>query len=387
MGRLKVVLGTVALSAVMLAGPTQAQPQFSDLPPEASAYRGLEVMREIDNRCPNLNFGERSTLNDLALGAMMRIPAIASSDIGELGPQAYFDRIDAVTAPIASEAKSAAIWAPCEEAPNILGRVKADLMVSVVAHIQKGREEFEANSTDLQKRMAANMIGALRQMSANGPAGALEQAVGAQMQRIDLTPAEAAQNARAFLSNYIISAGLAENGYTLRWSAPGEYWELIDLGTGERAGSQRYTDPINAAYYRLSGGEAEYFRTYDAQTRIIILPRKVKTFGGFIAFPLNAAEPLPPSAVALWPKYMSEQNTENSTIGCVPRAQCFTFSMDTRRLLESRADDNELYRGVQVAVYARHKDAEMVTPNQLNDRTRENPPPVDYLPLRKMFAE
>lgn len=152
-------------------------------------------------------------------------------------------------------------------------------------------------------------------------------------------------------------------------------------------GSHRYTDPINAAYYRLSSGEAEYFRTYDAQTRIIILPRKVKTFGGFIAFPLNAAEPLPPSAVAISPKYMSEQNTENSSIGCVPRAQCFTLSMDTIRLLESRAADSELYRGAQIAVYARHRGDEMVTANQLNNMARENRPPADYLPLRAMFAE
>ncbi|WP_338303455.1 hypothetical protein [Erythrobacter sp. Dej080120_24] len=387
LGRLKMVFGALALGGAIFAAPSQAQPQLSDLPPEASAYRGFVVMREIDNRCPNLNFGERSTLNDLALGAMMRIPAIANSDIGEMGPQAYFERIEAVSAPIAAEAKSAAIWAPCEEAPRLLGRVKVDVMVSAVAHLQKGLPVFEESATDLQKRVAAALLNHLRQLTANAPQGALEQAVAAQMQQIELTPEQAAQDARRFMSHFAVSSGLANNGYALRWSEAGKGWMLIDTTTRERAGLDLYVEPRIAAYYRQASAPDDFAHFYNGDTRIVMLPRKSDSRVGFIAFPVDASQPLEASEVAVWPRYMSEPKTRHSDFGCVRGAQCFRFSIETGRLLVSRADDSDLFQGARVAVHAPFSPGNDPGPQIINDRTRENQPPVDYLPLREMFAE
>lgn len=381
-----IVAGALALGCGSMV-QAQTQPRPSQLPPEAAHYRTLLIMQEIDTRCPNLTYGERTTLRDFALGAMLEIPEVASLDAGEIGYEAYFDGIGKVTEPIAAEAKSLALSAPCDQAPNILGRFKTDMMVNVIAHLQLGREAFEANATDLQKRMAGNMIGALRQMAASGPEGALEQAVGAQMQRIKLTPEEAAQNARAFLGNYIISAALNGHGYTLRWSEAGQGWDLVSLASGERAGLELYIEPRIAAYYRMSSGPEDFFRTYEAETKILVLPQKHDTILGFIAFPLDPSVELPPSAAAVSPRYFSEDNVKNSPFGCVEGAQCFRLSPETTRLLHSRAGDSDLYKGAQLAIYAQHPDGEKASVQLLNDRVRENQPEIDYLPLRQMIGE
>lgn len=235
-------------------------------------YKSFVTARELDNRCPRLNYAHRTLLNDAVLASLMRLPDIASTSLDTMSIEDYYANIDAVAKPLSDEAKANAAKVTCDRADSALGETRLVLTADLFAHMHLSGGEFGKIASADERRLYADQLNTVQKALVSSPPETLNRYVAARVSRSELKGEGAARRLQHMLKQFRISNLVNGTGFDLRWNEARQGWSMFDLAAQKNREGMIVVEPELLRLHRQIG--TGYRREYEQTSEFLIMPRQ-----------------------------------------------------------------------------------------------------------------
>ncbi|QIQ87790.1 hypothetical protein [Erythrobacter sp.] len=369
MGRIARAIGYLGLACAFAGTAAAAQDGAAQTEPDARGkaiiadYKALSVARAIDDRCMVLDFANRRLLENAMIGHMMDLPGIAGTSPVEMGAEAYYANISAITEKHAKPMREVAANIPCAKADQALAEAKLFLAADIIAHQQISRDAFAEMADEQEKSLFAQLVRAVQGSLAQAPEGTLERYVGGRMRTIDAQGKDAAGHALWSLRQFETARLFGIKGHDLRWDEAQRGWVLWDMQRRAKVPSYVFDAPVRVPLFE-SEGEGWERKTF-ANREALLLPRKGGPSMEFVAFPTEAGMDLSGAEalvgvgsgqmdMALFLPVIdwTEGRAKALSRECPASAHCFRFDFKVTNAMEKRVRENRDVYSAQFALLA-----------------------------------
>jgi hypothetical protein len=382
-GPLKSLLATVL--GIVAAAPLMATEQAPNT--GVANFQHFSKLVAFDNKCPTLNFAERSQVDDLLFLAERNLPRLSSARASGMEPGPYYDLRDQVVAELSEPVEAEVAALSCDQSGAVLNAMRIQLTARIVAHALVADSDFQRLASPRQFNLAQRFSNNLLRAFGGQSEGPLQQLLQEQLSGSGRRGESAARYSLELIDLYRADQAVLDHGFKIHWNEALDGWVLHDRETGKADLSRTYADPKMLFVIQRDPAEADS-PAFTVVGEVVALPERRPRTLRVQLLPGEAGQDISQIGIKIAPNAEGDGDGRPQSDNCLAGARCFVFSDPTNDLIRNRVSRTALsiVDGIEVVVHGDLGEGEFSSLSDLRRQTKPGPLPEARLPALRMIT-